>query len=199
MCTRWSTPGLFCIQASFSNNISEKPHILHLVRSYLLFNNKIYTLRTVYPSERSLQIESFAVVVMDGGNNLIGQLDIDQLGTGVRRELITSVRYLHEESKKDHDSLCSTARKTPSMIEDNFVTRFFVSTRRTALGEGIIDDLQLVRPKSGYFVVTITSPSLLAYSFFITVTTGPMSSLDACGCPTCYRGAGDGLCVDSQV
>ena len=199
MCTRWSTPDLFCIQASFSNNISEKPHILHLVRSYLLFNNKIYTLRTVYPSERSLQIESFAVVVMDGGNNLIGQLDIDQLGTGVRRELITSVRYLHEESKKDHDSLCSTARKTPSMIEDNFVTRFFVSTRRTALGEGIIDDLQLVRPKSGYFVVTITSPSLLAYSFFITVTTGPMSSLDACGCPTCYRRAGDGLCVDSQV
>ena len=199
MCTRWSTPNLFCIQASFSNNISEKPHILHLVRSYLLFNNKIYTLRTVYPSERSLQIESFAVVVMDGGNNLIGQLDIDQLGTGVRRELITSVRYLHEESKKDHDSLCSTARKTPSMIEDNFVTRFFVSTRRTALGEGIIDDLQLVRPKSGYFVVTITSPSLLAYSFFITVTTGPMSSLDACGCPTCYRRAGDGLCVDSQV
>ena len=106
------------------------------MRSYLLFNNKIYTLRTVYPSERSLQIESFAVVVMDGGNNLIGQLDIDQLGTGVRRELITSVRDLHEESKEDHDSHCSIARKTPSMIEDNFVTQFFVSTRRTALGEG---------------------------------------------------------------
>ena len=159
----------------------------------------MYELRTDYLSERILRIDAFAVVVMDGGNNLIGQLDVDQLGTGLRRDLITSVRGSLEKSTEHEDSQCSTAGEKQSMTEDKSFIQFSVSTRRTALGESIIDDLQLMRPKSGIYIVTISSPSLVAHSFHITVAPGPMSILDVCGCPTCSYRALDGLCVDSQV
>ena len=46
----------------------------------------------MYAAERLVQIKSFAVIVMDGGNNFIGALDVDQLGTAVRRDLVTTVQ-----------------------------------------------------------------------------------------------------------
>lgn len=157
-------------------------------------------MRTSYSAERTLRIKAFAVTVMDGGGNFIGQLDVDQLGAGLRRDLTTTVGgnlMLAEYSEaEDNQGIVLTPGGAIAVSSVEASTTFTVSARRTALGEGAIDDLTLINPRLGAFNVTISSAGLVAYAFEVTVTSGHPSSLDACGCPTCQRRSADGVCVD---
>ena len=131
---------------------------------------------------------------MDGGDNFIGALDVDQLGTAVRRDLVTTVEGKSSTQVKKYTS---TPGGAPVIDEGPWLSDVSVSARRTALGEGVIDDLQLSSPTLGNYAVTISSPALASVSFDISITAGQPSSLDACGCPTCFRRADDGICVDT--
>ena len=97
-------------------------------------------MQTTYASERLVRIESFAVTVMDGGDNFIGALDVDQLGTAVRRDLVTTVEGKSSTQVKKYTS---TPGGAPVIDEGPWLSDVSVSARRTALGEGVIDDLQL--------------------------------------------------------
>ena len=168
---------------------------------YNMFNNKVYTLRTTYSSERALRVSAFAVVVMDGGNNFIGQLDVDQLGAGVRRDLQAAVSgdliQAQQVSDGKKETVLTPGGATAVGIGESS-TRYSATMRRSALGEGVIDDLTLVNPGTGNYTVTISSPGLVSYSFEISISPGYPSSLDVCGCPTCSRRVSDGVCVDTR-
>ena len=139
---------------------------------------------------------------MDGGNNFIGQLDVDQLGAGLRRDLKATVTSDLIKTNLGDDGLPKktviTSGGATAFALGESSTRFSASTRRSALGEGVIDDLTLIDPGTGDYTVTVSSPGLMSYSFAVTVTPGYPSSLDACGCPTCTRRVSDGICVDTR-
>ena len=172
--------------------------VLLTARPCNTFNNKAYTLRSTYSSQRSLRLTTFAVIVMDGGNNFIGQLDVDQLGAGLRRDLKATVTSDLIKTNLGDDGLPKktviTSGGATAFALGESSTRFCASTRRSALGEGVIDDLTLIDPGTGDYTVTVSSPGLMSYSFAVTVTPGYPSSLDACGCPTCTRRVSDGNC-----
>lgn len=145
---------------------------------------------------------TFAVIVMDGGDNFIGQLDVDQLGAGLRRDLkavvtgdlIQASLAVGEIPKK---TVLTSGGATAVGIGET-ATGYSASIRRSALGEGVIDDLTLVNPGTGSYTVTVSSPGLVSYSLEVTVSPGYPSSLDVCGCPTCIRRVSDGVCVDTR-
>jgi hypothetical protein len=167
-----------------------------------MFNNREFTLRTTYASERSVQMRAFAVIVMDGGNNFIGGLDVDQLGAGMRRDLTATVtgdlmQPLPAPGEMPKKLMVTSGGATAVGVGE-ISTRYTASVRRSATGEGVIDDLALYDPGAGAYTVTVSSQGLVPYVFQVTVTQGYPSSLDACGCPTCTRRMSDGVCVDSR-
>ena len=95
----------------------------------------------MYAAKRLVQIKSFAVIVMDGGNNFIGALDVDQLGTAVRRDLATTV---HGDSNRKGIRYAWTPGGAAVVGEGTWFADVTVSSRRTTLGEGVIDDLQIL-------------------------------------------------------
>jgi len=136
---------------------------------------------------------------MDGGNNFIGQLDVDQLGASLRRDISTTVSgFPNSEALGSGSSTLVPALDGTATFETGVTSdSFSVSVRRSSLGETLIDDLILVQSAVGEYTVTVSSPGLLSSSFILTVSPGYPSSLDACGCSTCTRRITDGVCTDT--
>lgn len=146
-------------------------------------------------------METFAVIVMDGGNNFIGQTDVDELGA-VRRDLkavVTSdlIQAPLGDGEIPRKTMLTSGGATAVGIGETS-TRYFASIRRSTNGEGLIEDLTLINPGTGSYTVTVSTPGLVSYSFEVTVSPGYPSSLDACGCPSCSRRVSDGVCVDTH-
>ena len=94
---------------------------------------------------------------MDGGNNFIGQLDVDQLGASLRRDISTTVSgFPNSEALGSGSSTLVPALDGTATFETGVTSdSFSVSVRRSSLGETLIDDLILVQSAVGEYTVTV--------------------------------------------
>ena len=73
------------------------------------------------------------------------------------------------------------------------------SLRRTQRGEATMDDVTLVSPPVGVYMLQYSAEGLVSAYSNITVIAGYPALIDACLCATCTRRAGDDVCVDTNV
>ena len=195
--------GLIGTVASFSVQAGA-PHVLFVPTSHVMLDAREYDLQTSYPTERVLLIKPFAVLVMDGGGNPVGQLDIDLSGAGLRREIEVVVsgslmEPIQNDDDGDQNILLTPGGAVAVDVTSESTTTFAVSKGISTFGEALVDDLELINPRLGAYNITINSADLLSFTFEVTMTQGVPSSLDVCGCPECKRRVTDGVCVDAKT
>jgi len=142
-----------------------------------------YARPSTLPSARVVTIPSFVVVVTDDGLNEIITPDgrvveaaVTRVGAGANET--SSVSFPADPYRFQYDGF--------------------------DIGKAFISGIQLRDAVAGEYEVTLTSPPLDAYAFVVKVGPGRISSLDACGCPTCARRPPTpahprGVCVDERA
>lgn len=194
--------GLTGTVASFSVQAGA-PHKLAVPASHVMLDGRQYDLQTSYSSDRELLIGPFAVLVMDGGGNPVGQLDVDSSGAGLRREIevVVSGSLIQTSTSEldDQKVLLTPGGAVAVDVASASTTTFAVSISSSTFGEALVDDLELISPRLGAYNITVNSADLVSFTFEVFVTQGIPSSLDACACLECRRRITDGVCVDTKA
>ena len=194
--------GLTGTVASFSVQAGA-PHKLAVPASHVMLDGRQYDLQTSYSSYRELLIGPFAVLVMDGGGNPVGQLDVDSSGAGLRREIevVVSGSLIQTSTSEldDQKVLLTPGGAVAVDVASASTTTFAVSISSSTFGEALVDDLELINPRLGAYNITVNSADLVSFTFEVFVTQGIPSSLDACACLECRRRITDGVCVDTKA
>jgi len=139
-----------------------------------------------YSAKRTISLSSFIVSVVDDGQNQIGTADL------FARTISVGIEY------------------ADATRADVFSSAPRVSNYTTSSGQAIISTilspLLLFDPVAGLYKVTLSSSTpnyLKPYTLDLEITLGEVSSLDACGCPSCIRSPAtstypNGLCADTK-
>jgi len=137
------------------------------------------------PSARVVTIPSFVVVMTDDGLN--------EIKTSDGRVVEVTVTRVGAGANETSSARVSFPEDPYTFQYDGF-----------DIGKAFISGIQLRDAVAGEYEVTATSPLLDAYAFVVVVGPGRISSLDACGCPTCARRPPTpahprGVCVDERA
>ena len=146
-------------------------------------NDAQYDKPTTFAAARQVSIPPFVVVVTDGGLNEIGT------DTVLAREVRVSIVYAEVTDRKVFSANPSIANFT------------------TSNGIALISAIKVFNPLAGTYNVTVRTDSpvvLKSATFQLTITSGDVSALDACGCLDCVRAPISvqypvGLCTNTRT
>jgi len=134
---------------------------------YPTVNDAQYYRPTTLAAARTISIAPFVVAVTDGGVNELLSAD-----TVVGRNIGVSIVYAQATNRRVFSA-------------DPTISDFTISN-----GVALISAIKLYNPIAGIYNVTVSSTvpvALKTFEFQITITSGDVSSLDACGCVDCVR------------